>query len=353
MGENGKKNTLIKVTIGTLILLVSIFIIILIGDGTHQLKKNDEFTIETNGDKYTYKVLKSKLWKQGEVAFVGYQGSTSNEISIPEKVKYEEQFVPVNFIIREVEFFNVPEEASFVVPKTVNKVITTQYEKTSINYILNDINAVKCKGLKVSKDNPYFDSRDNSNCIIEKNTNKLILASGITATIPSSVTEIGSFAFYAKGITELTVPGNVKKIDTFAFYGFDQDTKLTISEGVEDIDSFAFVAENKNLHLEYLYLPSTLKEIRIDSIRFWYLSKSNYYYNGQNINTIMINTLASSIIFVYSDKSFSTDVWNYWNFMKCLLNDNYNTFLYEYSEVAPTEGKHFWHYVDGKITPWE
>ena len=71
----------------------------------------------------------------------------------------------------------------------------------------------------VDKGNPYYDSRDNCNAIIETKSNTLI--SGCKNTIiPNSVTSIGESAFYnCSGLTSITVPESVSSIGYYAFDG--------------------------------------------------------------------------------------------------------------------------------------
>lgn len=72
-----------------------------------------------------------------------------------------------------------------------------------------------CSGLSsitVNNENPYYDSRDNCNAIIETQSNTLILGSKNTI-IPSSVTSIGDMAFAYSSITihcKSTTPPTIK-----------------------------------------------------------------------------------------------------------------------------------------------
>ena len=99
-----------------------------------------------------------------------------------------------------------------------------------------------CKNLTsiaIDNSNPIYDSRDNSNAIIETASNKLVLASNKTV-IPPSVTSIGERAFIAfdEGYAskEITIPATVTSIEKDAFRGvmnvyFESETPAVIIGG--------------------------------------------------------------------------------------------------------------------------
>ena len=99
-----------------------------------------------------------------------------------------------------------------------------------------------CKNLTsiaIDNSNPIYDSRDNSNAIIETASNKLVLASNKTV-IPPSVTSIGERAFIAfdeeYASKEITIPATVTSIEKDAFRGvmnvcFESETPAVIIGG--------------------------------------------------------------------------------------------------------------------------
>ena len=79
-----------------------------------------------------------------------------------------------------------------------------------------------CSGIayvEVSEANEIYDSRDICNAIVERETNTLIMGCKNTV-IPSSVTSIGTGAFYGcTGLTDIEIPSSVGKVESNAFYG--------------------------------------------------------------------------------------------------------------------------------------
>ena len=100
-----------------------------------------------------------------------------------------------------------------------------------------------CSGLTsivVSSGNTIYDSRNNCNAIIETATNTLLFGCQ-TTTIPTSVTGIGSYAFYAcPGLTSITIPNSVTSIGDGAFRGCSSLTSVSIGNSVTSIGSVAF-----------------------------------------------------------------------------------------------------------------
>ena len=92
----------------------------------------------------------------------------------------------------------------------------------------------------VDENNAKYDSRDNSNAIIEKKTNSLIRGCSNTV-IPESVTSIGRNAF--EGCTSLetiAIPKSVTSIEKYAFDGCTSLKSITIPNSVTSIGEYAF-----------------------------------------------------------------------------------------------------------------
>jgi hypothetical protein len=114
----------------------------------------------------------------------------------------------------------------------------------------------------VDEQNPYLDSRNNCNAIIETATNTLIrganwtiIPDGIVTIaenafagcysmqsidIPNSVTTIGAGAFSGCGLTSITIPNGVTVINNSMFHGCIDLVSVTIPENITAIGSYAF-----------------------------------------------------------------------------------------------------------------
>lgn len=100
-----------------------------------------------------------------------------------------------------------------------------------------------CYGLTsivVAQDNPKYDSRNNSNAIIETESNTLLYGCKNTI-IPHGVTSIGKDAFYAcSGLTSIVLPNSITSIESYAFYKCSNITSVVIPCNVMSIGGAAF-----------------------------------------------------------------------------------------------------------------
>ena len=111
----------------------------------------------------------------------------------------------------------------------------------------------------VDSENPYFYS-DNSNGIIQKSNNSLIMGCA-TTVIPETVVTIGHGAFNrCNGLTSIAIPDAVKTISDYAFTRCVNLADLQISPGsqIYSIGDYAFENCSK---LTSLYIPKTTRYI--------------------------------------------------------------------------------------------
>lgn len=116
---------------------------------------------------------------------------------------------------------------SITIPETVRTIGTNAFSETGLTSVnipasVENIdfgafsNCLKLETITVDADNPYFDSRNNCNAIIQTDDN-LLVAGCKGTTIPSSVEEIGRMAFYGSGLQTVTIPASVSVIGSEAF----------------------------------------------------------------------------------------------------------------------------------------
>ena len=143
---------------------------------------------------------------------------------------------------------------------------------------------ISCNNLRsiaVVSDNPYIDSRDNCNAIIDKATDRLIVGCPATS-IPLSVKSIGKMAFYdfVNAISSVVIPDNVETIMESAFkynYGL---TTLVLGKNLQSIGKEAFL---------YCYKLQTIQSLanspaEMDESAFrYYSSDPDYIYNNATL----------------------------------------------------------------------
>ena len=108
----------------------------------------------------------------------------------------------------------------------------------------------------VDKDNPFYDSRDNCNGIVETATNTLI--AGIkTTTIPSSVVNIGEETFCElQGLYAIVIPAHIKSIGSRAYAEFPAlDSVTSFIEKPFPIPDNVFYRGEGDLDYVPLYVP--------------------------------------------------------------------------------------------------
>ena len=119
----------------------------------------------------------------------------------------------------------------------------------------------ECKYLKsivVDEANPYYDSRNNCNAIIETSTNTLIAGCKNTI-IPDGVTAVAEYAFYniGKMSFELTIPDSVRVIKNNAFLPVYKTHTVNIGNGVTEIGSNAICGS----HIHHIKFGENVEKI--------------------------------------------------------------------------------------------
>ena len=145
-------------------------------------------------------------------------------------------------------------------------------------------------------------------------------------TLPQELTSIGSGAFSGSGLESISIPASVRTLAS-AFTRCRSLKEISFPKGVEDIGG----SINDCSALERVFIPASVKEI--DGYPFWGCdSLTHVFYEGSAISEL------EAVI-----KNLDVET----------LPMLRNLPIYCYSEEKPTEEGLYWHYVDGKPTPWE
>lgn len=205
-----------------------------IPEGVESIKKNtfkdldklEEITIPstvTSIDDYAFsgcdnlgKInLSEGLISIGDMAFCDC--SSLQEIKLPDSVEE----------IGKSAFFNCESLKSIRIPKNL--------KKTDLSDIFD---SQSIKEITVADGNKYYDSRNNCNAVIEKETNTLVLGCENTV-IPKSVIVIGENAFMSAP-AELVIPEGVEKISAYAISSDDSLKTVTLPVSLKEIGNEAF-----------------------------------------------------------------------------------------------------------------
>ena len=128
-------------------------------------------------------------------------------------VNYFNDFVIPEFIPINGENYRVTEIGSFSFPKTMESIFIPASINKIENYAFWFAPHSMLTKIDVSKDNKYYDSRENCNAVIETATNTLMLACGDNTIIPDSVKRISEGSFSAVSIKSLHIGPNIVHID--------------------------------------------------------------------------------------------------------------------------------------------
>ena len=128
--------------------------------------------------------------------------------------------------------------------------------------------------LVVEPGNTIYDSRDNSNAIIERTTNTLIAGCQNTI-IPNTVTSIGNYAFEGcSSLPYITIPNSVTSIGKGSFNACSSLISITIPNSVTSVGTGAFYDCSG---LTSMTIPNSVTRLR-----------KNTFYNCYSLDTIHV-----------------------------------------------------------------
>lgn len=157
--------------------------------------------------------------------------------------------------------------SSVIIPDSVQEYGNSCFSHTKINpiYIPKQIQSIgnycfswtNPTSISVDSENPYFDSRNNCNAVIETATNKLVC--GCTDTvIPQEIQSFSGGAFAGTDITSFITPSSVTEIPYSLCAGCTKLNNLSIGENVTIINMSAF---NGCTALTNVTIPNSVKTI--------------------------------------------------------------------------------------------
>lgn len=178
-------------------------------------------------------------------------------------------------------------------------------------------NCQNLTSLTVHPDNPYFDSRDNCNGIIETATNSLVYGNSHTV-LPAGVNVgMGAYAFN-KDITAYTLPTGTVAIGSGTFFGCTALSAFTIPNTVTYLGDMCF----SETAITTLVIPRSVNSIGYSIV-----------YDCPNLTDIFV------------ERAFKPFAWRYdWA-------EGHEQTIRWYSETPIYDGHH-WHYVAGVPTVW-
>lgn len=122
----------------------------------------------------------------------------------------------------------------------ITEIVIPKHVKGVAERALSSYNAGgPIRGLRVEEGNPWLDSRNDCNAVIETATNRLVYGMDLS-TVPEGVEIIGSWAFSNSGVVSLQLPNTVKVIEEGAFWNCSMLKAIELPESLEMIGDEAF-----------------------------------------------------------------------------------------------------------------
>lgn len=141
-------------------------------------------------------------------------------------------FLPESLETLYATAFTSPTLTSLELPSGVNNLVIQDLDRSYVR--------PEFKRMSVSVENPYYDSRNNCNAIIDTKTNTLVLGCS-TTVIPGTVTSIGDMSFYnCRNMVSINIPESVRSIGCYAYSGCRELQNVSLPQSLDSIKSGAF-----------------------------------------------------------------------------------------------------------------
>lgn len=271
------------------------------------------FSIYEGNNTYEYE------FTNGDVILRGYYGSP-DDFHFDEKIVVRGGLTVKTYTVNGADLGNLGIKDLYL-PKTINGV--------------GDGYTITFDTINVDKNNKTYDSRENCNCLIETENNKLLLASKNKSFIPNSIETIGSLSFMGCNYETITLPENVKTLQSHAFSDMDYVKNIVLNDNLEEMRNDVF--DNDDLITD-IVLPKSLKKIYSDT--FYDSNISKIFYKG---------TFEEFLVLINNDNVKTIDAVN--SYFECFKNFDHRI-VYYYSEEEPIDKGTTWHYVNNVPTIW-
>ena len=280
------------------------------------------YVFEKNSDTPTTLRLLSAKWKDGEITAIslpstvnGYQVTIIGEESFPQNHCWNISLtIPEGVVeISDNAFLWAPFN-HITLPSTLKVIGNWAFSLCHLNeiYIPASVNSIGMRFLNhideltkivVDENNPYYDSRNNCNAVIESMNNTLVQGCK-TSTIPEGVTVLEELSFIeCQAMTNIIIPSWVTSIGEYAFWYCCNLRKIeshieipfAVSENLfKDLpsDAVLYVPMGSKILYETTQGWNKIKNIvemdmtKIDEIHTSVMSKNNAYYtlHGQRVS---------------------------------------------------------------------
>lgn len=261
----------------------------------------ETFTADVNDVEMTFMITSQSTVQVGDgqscsISNLNYDG----QIIIPEEINgYTVTAISSNAFS---DCVNIP---SVHIPSTIKSIGTAAFISCNELRTLLIPKGVKtigsyfqqqCERLEtivVEEGNPYYDSRNNCNAVIETNSNTLLFGCNSTV-IPNTVVAIGKAAFCGSGISSIEIPSNVKIIGLGAFEQCKNLKTVSIPDGVEVIDN-AFVFSG----IESLTISKTVIALGLmgmPNLKSFVIAEENPIYDSRDNCNAVIETGTNTLV---------------------------------------------------------